>query len=310
MADPRIPLKNPYLAAALAFLIPGAGHLYQGRTFKGVLYGVCIIGTFTYGMFLSDWTALYAGSPLSSSGRRWGFVAQMPLGTPAMFALVQQRRYASSSNVPQKWLDGPISAPFQGVMGFDRPEGIEQSEIAGRIELEPVMTSFGSDVEGKFTGHVLKPNPKTKQLEEAGPVELHLKYAFEIDRKIYADPDRLLGVDIVEKTSGGKEKTVGRIQGTIPRSLANRLGVPLEQDRLEQLHSEYGKVYDLALVYTWIASLLNVLVIWDAFEGPAYGYGDEQPEGEAEASKSGKQEAEGDGPPKVKSEKHPAASAG
>ncbi len=171
MADPRIPLKNPYVAAVLAFLFPGAGHLYQGRTFKGVLYGICIVGTFIYGMFLSDWTALYAGSPASSSGRRWGFVAQMPIGTPAIFAVVQQRRYAADSNVPQKWLDEPISAPFEGVMGFDRAEGIEESHIVGHIDLQPVMTSFGADAEGRFTGTVRKFNPQTKQIEDAGPVE-------------------------------------------------------------------------------------------------------------------------------------------
>ncbi len=117
----------------------------------------------------------------------------------------------------------------------------------------------------------------------------------------------MLAIDIVEDASAGQEKTVGRIRGAIPRPVLDRLAVPLEQQRLDQLHSQYGKTYDLALVYTWIASLLNVLVMWDALEGPAYGYGDEKLEGEADASKSGKQDAEGDGPPKSKSEKHPAA---
>jgi len=50
MTDPRIPLKNPYLAVFLGLLFPGGGHLYQGRTFKGVLYAVCIVSTFIYGI--------------------------------------------------------------------------------------------------------------------------------------------------------------------------------------------------------------------------------------------------------------------
>ena len=33
MSDPRINLKNRHWAAVLAFLIPGAGHAYQGRYF-------------------------------------------------------------------------------------------------------------------------------------------------------------------------------------------------------------------------------------------------------------------------------------
>ena len=31
----------------------------------------------------------------------------------------------------------------------------------------------------------------------------------------------------------------------------------------------------MAMVFTWIAGLLNILAIWDAVEGPAFGYGDE-----------------------------------
>ena len=34
----------------------------------------------------------------------------------------------------------------------------------------------------------------------------------------------------------------------------------------------------MASVFTWIAGLLNLLVIWDAVDGPAYGYGDEKKE--------------------------------
>ena len=62
----------------------------------------------------------------------------------------------------------------------------------------------------------------------------------------------------------------------------------LAGEKLSRLHYELGKTYDLAMVYTWIAALLNVLVLWDAFEGPAYGYGDETPEGDSDASKPGK----------------------
>lgn len=43
-----------------------------------------------------------------------------------------------------------------------------------------------------------------------------------------------------------------------------------------------GKRYEIALLFTWVAGLLNLLAIWDAYEGPAYGYGDEvdQPDGQ------------------------------
>ena len=51
-ADPYAPvevdLKNPWLAALWAWLWPGAGHLYQGRYAKGVLFMVCILVTYFY----------------------------------------------------------------------------------------------------------------------------------------------------------------------------------------------------------------------------------------------------------------------
>ena len=45
---PAIDLKDPALAALLAWLIPGLGHWYQGRRAKAVLFFVCIMGLFAY----------------------------------------------------------------------------------------------------------------------------------------------------------------------------------------------------------------------------------------------------------------------
>ena len=40
-------------------------------------------------------------------------------------------------------------------------------------------------------------------------------------------------------------------------------------DQLGQWHRELGSYFDLGTVYTMIAGLLNLLVIWDAWGGPA-----------------------------------------
>jgi TM2 domain-containing membrane protein YozV len=44
-----------------------------------------------------------------------------------------------------------------------------------------------------------------------------------------------------------------------------------------------GKPYEIGLIYTTVAGLLNVLAIYDAYEGPAYGRGDE-PDARADAN--------------------------
>ena len=59
MSQPTVDLKNRYLAALLAWMVPGLGHWYQGRKFKAVLYGVGILSLFFAGMVLGDWKVVY-----------------------------------------------------------------------------------------------------------------------------------------------------------------------------------------------------------------------------------------------------------
>src|SRR3954470_19925530 len=57
---PDIHLKDPAFAAFLAWLIPGLGHLYQGRYHKAAIFFICIMGTFIYGLYLGDGRVVYA----------------------------------------------------------------------------------------------------------------------------------------------------------------------------------------------------------------------------------------------------------
>ncbi|MDD3468347.1 MAG: hypothetical protein PHE53_00035 [Thermoguttaceae bacterium] len=49
-----IDLKNRWLAAFLAWLVPGLGHFYQGRTMKGLLFSVSILSIFFIGCWISS----------------------------------------------------------------------------------------------------------------------------------------------------------------------------------------------------------------------------------------------------------------
>ena len=55
-----VDLRNPLLAALLALIWPGLGHLYQRRTGKGLLLMICILGTYFYGWALGDGKVTYA----------------------------------------------------------------------------------------------------------------------------------------------------------------------------------------------------------------------------------------------------------
>jgi hypothetical protein len=100
--DPiEIELKDPRLAAFLAWLIPGLGHFYQGRTGKGVLFFVCILGTFYYGLYIGGGRVVYASTePVFSRSfltERWQFVCQAGVGLPALPAVVQRARVRSNN---------------------------------------------------------------------------------------------------------------------------------------------------------------------------------------------------------------------
>jgi len=88
--DRPVSLRSPGLAALLAWLVPGAGHWYQGRRGKAVLFAVCVLGTYFYGMAIGNGHVVYAS--WNRADFRWQYVCQLGVGLPAMPALVQSRR--------------------------------------------------------------------------------------------------------------------------------------------------------------------------------------------------------------------------
>ena len=65
LSDPSLPLANPWLAILLAWLFPGAGHIYLGRRGRGLFFAALIIGTLVFGLSIGGhlpWQ--FSGSPL------------------------------------------------------------------------------------------------------------------------------------------------------------------------------------------------------------------------------------------------------
>jgi len=87
------------LAAFLAWLVPGLGHLYQGRTAKAVLFFVCLMGTFLYGCYLGSGDAEHKVGcarvvyfQWDDDDIRFSYFGQVGIGLPALPALVQAFR--------------------------------------------------------------------------------------------------------------------------------------------------------------------------------------------------------------------------
>jgi uncharacterized iron-regulated membrane protein len=111
-----VDLKQPWLAGLLAWAIPGLGHMYQGRTGKGILFFICIMGTFIYGLYLGEGKVVYAATNWEQQFR-WQYLCQLGVGLPATPMLVQRARANAGKpplwggfmrppkNEPTKWVD-------------------------------------------------------------------------------------------------------------------------------------------------------------------------------------------------------------
>jgi hypothetical protein len=101
----EVNLRRPDVAAFWAWFWPGAGHLYQRRYAKGMLFMVCILSTYFYGLALGGGHSVYAS--FRENDRRWQYICQVGVGLPALPALVQS--YRVFNNKPP--LYGDIMAP-------------------------------------------------------------------------------------------------------------------------------------------------------------------------------------------------------
>ncbi|MFM9964609.1 MAG: DUF6677 family protein [Planctomycetaceae bacterium] len=311
MADPRINLRSRSLAAVLAFLIPGAGHWYQRRYFKAAIYSICILSTFYWGQVLADWKGVYfrwediEERRFQTRERTIGYLSQFLTGLPSMPGLFQWHRYSSSGDARAPLpLDLPLDTAFQGYAKIDNPQGESwEGPITGRVQLsldESEAQGFGTQIQGHFRGRL--------EGDAARDIEFDLGGSLSIGNRVGSQTigPRVLGSGEITRTLDGKnspkefsssrrflacrivvargefEAPVGEIEGTIPRAFWDWYQVPLEEDAIQDMNRRLGKRYEIALLFTWVAGLLNLLAIWDAYEGPAYGYGDEvdQPEGQ------------------------------
>ena len=93
-----IDLRNPFLAAALSWLVPGLGQIYQGRRFKGGLCMAALLASLVFGLWLGGGRVVYAawrpGEP------RLAFIGQSGIGAVAIPAVLQSWRLHGPAQEP------------------------------------------------------------------------------------------------------------------------------------------------------------------------------------------------------------------
>jgi hypothetical protein len=143
----EIDLKDPRLAAFLAWLVPGLGHIYQGRTGKGVLFFVCIVGTFFYGMYIGGGRVVYASTANVFSMQflhdRWQYVCQVGAGLPALPALVQRERVLEHK--------APLLGDnFMRPPSSERCESVDQTDHSHTVQHPDELAKWNYDLGDLF----------------------------------------------------------------------------------------------------------------------------------------------------------------
>jgi hypothetical protein len=173
----EIELREPWLAALLAWLIPGLGHLYQGRTAKGLLFFICVMGTFVFGLWIGGSRVVYASSP-GDEPWRWQYYCQAGVGLPAMPALLQKGRegrehpifgtfMAQPKDSPTDWQDPSGNVTTQPnelakwtIDGHPRFElGTVYTVIAGLLNVLVICDAYGGPL-------VIVPREKKRKVDE------------------------------------------------------------------------------------------------------------------------------------------------
>ena len=159
----KVDLKNPAIAALLAFLLPGAGHYYQGRKHKAILFAVCILGLFLTGFIIGRGRVVYAypntfkvtnlAKMLSKKGReeiakdsyqdfRIHSYAQAMVGIPAFPMILQSR--IGPKPVDEQFLWGFMAPPPKGLPGDGNPDWLSKwnNEDSASFDLGSLYTAI------------------------------------------------------------------------------------------------------------------------------------------------------------------------
>jgi len=145
----EIDLRDPAVAAFLAWLWPGAGHFYQRRYGKGILFMVCILGTYFFGLALGEGKVVYAS--WNQVDRRWQYPLQLGVGLPAVPAIVQSM-IVRRGNPPI--LDGLMAPPtdqeklsrWHKTLNIRFELGTLYTMIAGLLNVLAIWDAYGGPV--------------------------------------------------------------------------------------------------------------------------------------------------------------------
>ena len=187
--DQIIDLKNRTLAAVLAWLLPGLGHLYQGRTTKGCIFLVCILSAWILGFALGGGHVVYAS--WVPGDKRWHYFLQSGVGAAALPALIQGNRMrkatdprtGATSRAYEALWGGFMAPPHRPVMESEADEvsawyarrgagyemGTWYTVIAGLLNILVIYDAFGGPLAIPISGRKKDGEETPEEIAELSP---------------------------------------------------------------------------------------------------------------------------------------------
>ena len=182
-------------------------------------------------------------------------------GPKSLWALYQSERYYGEGNKSPDTIPSPQAYAFTGQVELREPTGNRSGPVTGTLSLVPAQSDFGPAISGQFTGTL-----------NQQPITLMLKDNIHLDQPVRAGRQS----PVAGSVTNAQGQSIGDLQGSIPRSFINWFACPLDKAEEIEWHRDLGKYQELAMVFVWVAGLMNLLAIWDAVEGPAYGINDDE----------------------------------
>jgi len=178
-----VDLRNRPLAALLAWLIPGAGHFYQGRRTKAAIFFVCILYIWILGFGVGGSHVVY--SSWQPGDKRWHYYLQAGAGIVAFPAYLQGRRmndatdsFTRETNRDYEPLWGGFMAPpFRPVLESEADEvaawyakygagyemGTWYTVIAGLLNILVIYDAYGGPLSVPISGRKREEETETDQ---------------------------------------------------------------------------------------------------------------------------------------------------
>jgi hypothetical protein len=234
---PTIQRTYSPFAGVLSYLVPGLGQIVQGRYAKGILFFVCIYALYFWG--------IYAGSgSVTISGRK--YVVNSNVYLPTDVSKGPNEPQSLTTNLINRWQF--VGQFWVGVAAWPAIFQYVRFQPAEQSKLESLYDEAARDAQ-----NAEKARQAADEAEKAG------KGAEEAREE--ADRTQQAADDALKLAAEQERKLAHAIFGSFQREPS--------QASINAVHNAGDKRLELAWVFTVIAGVLNILVIYDAVAGPA-----------------------------------------